>query len=76
VPAHSVSERKKPAASAHVFRRRRGHVPETILIPLANSPDVRKLRELDIHRIVVDRAVGWSNTADTRCRCCLKAYVH
>jgi len=64
VATNSIRERKKPATRAHVLWRRRERVPEIIFISLANSPNVRKFRELDIHRIVLGRAVGWGDPAN------------
>jgi hypothetical protein len=51
-------------------------MPEIILVPPANSPDVRKLRELDIHRLILGRAERSGNTFHTRRRCRLKTSVH
>jgi hypothetical protein len=51
-------------------------VTEIIFIPPANSPDVRKFSELDIHRIVLGRAVHPGNSATNGRRCRLKPSVH
>ncbi len=74
-PTPSASAKSQPCV-AHVLRRRGGSVPEIIFVSLANSPDVGKFRELDIHRSVLDRAEGGSQTAHNCRRCRLKASVH
>lgn len=77
VPAYSIGHREQPAARARVLRSRRSHVPEAVLIPLANSTNVGKLRELDIHGVLKRTIASTGDAADARCsRRRLKAFIH